>query len=179
MDYNAVARHAGGFLIQHGHRKVVMLRPNARLRGLEMAEAGLRDAFASHPGEALDPPMIAYEGPDKQSLVSKLSEIIGDSKNRPTAIVATRPRQIPTAITWLTQIGLSVPRDLSVVALDSSPNFEYLIPDIAHYRIDPELVSKTLHRKVLDIAGAGAMARSPQPIMPDFIRGGSVARLAK
>ncbi|MDG2122143.1 MAG: GntR family transcriptional regulator, partial [Verrucomicrobiales bacterium] len=61
IDYTAVGRHAGGFLISRGHRDVVTLRPHASLRGLDMAEAGLREAFSGHSGEALPPPMTMRE----------------------------------------------------------------------------------------------------------------------
>ncbi len=177
VDYEAVARHAGGVLIRNGHRRVVLLRPGARLRGLEMAEAGLRSAFASHTAAELDLPTIAYEGPDKASLVAKLAEVLGAPRDRPTALVATRARQVLTIVSWLGSKGLVVSRDVSVLALDHSPNMDHLVPDIACYQTDAEQVAKTLHRKVIEVAGAGATARSPQPLMPEFFPGGSVAKL--
>ena len=178
VDYKAVARHVGGYLIRLGHRRVVMLRPADRLRGLEMAESGLREAFANHVGERLNPPLIAHEGPDKSSLIAKLADVLRKSSTRPTALVATRTRQIQTTISWLAQQGLSVPKDLSVVALDSSPNLDYFVPDIACYQVDPEQVAKTLYRKILEVAGSGTAARSPQPLMPEFFPGGSVAKIS-
>jgi len=179
VDYMAVGRHAGGFLISRGHREVVILRPHASLRGLDMAETGLREAFVNHPGDALPTPMTLRESEagGAAALASKIGRLM-KSQRQPTALVLTRSRQALTVVSWLAKQRLRVPEDLSLISLDYSQNFDHLLPVITCYRSDPEITAKIVFRKVIEIASSGASVKSPPAIMPDFITGGSVAKIS-
>ena len=179
VDYMAVGRHAGGFLISRGHREVVILRPHASLRGLDMAETGLREAFVNHPGDALPTPMTLRESEagGAAALASKIGRLM-KSQRQPTALVLTRSRQALTMVSWLAKQRLRVPEDLSLISLDYSQNFDHLLPAITCYRSDPEITAKIVFRKVIEIASSGVSIKSPPAIMPDFITGGSVAKIS-
>ena len=178
IDYVAVGRHAGGILIGRGHRSVAFLRPHAPLKGLEMAESGLREAFAGHIGEALQAPVTVRESPagGVRSVVARLERLM-NSSTPPTALVLTRARQVLTTISWLATQRLRVPQDLSLIALDYSPSFDHLVPEVACYKSDAEATAQLVFRKVFEIASSGAMVGALQPLMPDFVSGASVARL--
>ncbi|MCB1095674.1 MAG: substrate-binding domain-containing protein [Verrucomicrobiae bacterium] len=179
IDYTAVGRHAGGYLIRQGHRNVTLVRPHAPLRGLDMAEAGLQNAFSKHPGETLAPPttMRETESGDARALAESIRRLM-QSPRRPTALVLTRTRQVLTVLSFLATQRMRVPEDLSLIALDYSPNFDYIVPQIACYRSDAETTARIVFRKVLEIAASGSAVHSPQPLMPDFIAGASVTKLA-
>jgi DNA-binding LacI/PurR family transcriptional regulator len=180
VDYLAVGRHAGGHLINRGHRQVVFLRPRARLRGLEMAEAGLYEAFAQHAPESLPKPLTVTESgssAETGSLTEPLSQLLL-AGNRPTALVATRTRQVLTILSWLAQNRLTIPSGISVIALDHAPFFDHLIPQITCYRIDVEHTAKSLYRKALELAKSQASECTPEALMPDFVTGASVARVS-
>lgn len=178
IDYTAVGRHAGGYLIGHGHRSVTLLRPHASLKGLDMAEAGLQEAFSKHPGEILSPPttMRETEFGDARALAASIGRLMR-SPRRPTALVLTRTRQVLTVLSCLATQRMRVPEDISLVALDYSPSFDYIVPEIACYRSDAETTARIVFRKVLEIAASGAAVHSPQPLMPEFIAGASVSNL--
>ena len=182
VDYVAVGRHAGGHLISRGHRQVVFLRPRARLRGLEMAEAGLYEAFAQHTPESLPKPLpyTETEHPtDANPLSSTLARLLlTRTSDRPTALVATRTRQVLTILSWLAQNRQAIPSDISVIALDHSPFFDHLIPQITCYRVDVEHTAKSLYRKALELAKSHASDCTPETLMPDFVSGASVARIS-
>jgi DNA-binding LacI/PurR family transcriptional regulator len=178
IDYIAVGRHAGGYLIRQGHRDVTLVRPQASLKGLDMAEAGLRDAFAKHQGAPLTPPTTLRESEsgDARALAASIGRLM-QSPRRPTALVLTRTRQVLTVLSWLATQRVRVPEDVSLIALDYSPNFDYIVPEITCYRSDAETTARIVFRKVLEIAASGAAVHSPQPLMPEFIPGASVTRL--
>ena len=178
VDYTAVGRHAGGVLIRRGHRDVVILRPHASLRGLDMAEAGLREAFADHRGEALPAPATLREPEEggAAALAGRIGRLMRSAR-RPTALVLTRTRQALTVLSWLASQRMRVPDDLSLLSLDYSQQFDHLVPVISCYKSDPENTARIVFRKVIEIASSGAAVRSPPAIMPDFVAGGSVAKI--
>jgi LacI family transcriptional regulator len=182
VDYVAVGRHAGGHLISRGHRNVVFLRPRARLRGLEMAESGLYEAFAQHKPEPLTNPLTCTE-PEHLTADSPVSStlarlLLTRTSDRPTALVATRSRQVLTILSWLAQNRLAIPSDLSVITLDHSPFLDHLIPQVTCYRIDVEHTAKSLYRKALELAKSPAMDCTAEALMPEFVSGASVARIS-
>ena len=180
IDYLTVGRHAGGHLISHGHRLVVLLRPRTQLRGLDMAEEGLCEAFLKHTPEPLSRPHTITEPEPPfgaMDLVASLEQFRSGRSQRPTALIATRARQVLTVLSWLTRQRQSLPDHLSIIALDHSPFLDHLLPKITCYHTNIEKTAKMLHRKSLELAESGYIARAPEPLMPDFIAGASVARI--
>ena len=171
LDYYAIGRHAGGFLTGRGHHRVTMIRPGKGLRGLDLAEEGLREALASTP-------LVIHDGGTLVGLRRQIEILLG-TKEPPTALVVTRSSQVLTVLTCLAQHGKRVPYDLSLVSLDYSPFHDHLVPQVACYRIDINHSARLLVKKVLELASSGSTTRSAQAMMPDFIPGESVAKRSK
>ena len=121
--------------------------------------------------------MRETESGDARALAESIRRLM-QSPRRPTALVLTRTRQVLTVLSFLATQRMRVPEDLSLIALDYSPNFDYIVPQIACYRSDAETTARIVFRKVLEIAASGAAVHSPQPLMPDFVAGASVTKLA-
>ena len=171
LDYFAIGRHAGGFLSGRGHEKIALLRPGSPLRGLDLAEAGLREALRV-------PPIVVKDvGANDPKILGRQIDLLLQLDARPTAIVVTRSRQVLTTLTHLGQLGLRVPEDLSIVALDYDPYLDHLLPQVACYRVDVNHAARIVVRKTMELAGSGATTRTTQALMPDFFPGDSVAKI--
>ena len=120
LDDHSAARVATEHLITLGHRDIAFLgdarRPEARSYGdalrvagyLEtMSEAGLADHVRLIPAEPSIPASYAVA-----------ADLLGDRRQRPTAIAAVCDESAIGAIIAARRLGIAVPTDLSVVGID-------------------------------------------------------------
>lgn len=167
VDWEATARHASGRLWRQGHRRVGILIPPGRLRGTEAAIQG-----ANGLGE---PDFTVIEIPENgtsDGVCRALARVL-QMKNPPTAIIATRPRQTATTLTWLGTQGIRVPEDFGMISLAHDPFMDHLVPELSGYRVDPETVSKLLIRRVKMLISGNA-GRSNSWITPEVVKGASI-----
>ncbi len=175
IDWGATARHAAGLLWRHGHRRVGVFIPPGRLRGVTAASRAVA-ALGEEGFEAVEIP----EDGTTEGLARALSRAL----RRPapltaplpaplTALLATRPRQIATALTWLGSQGAVVPRDVSLVSLAHEPFLDHLMPRITHYRAAPERIARRVSRLLETIVAGQKPGGSPW-VMPELVPGESV-----
>lgn len=115
VDHREGARTATRYLIGLGHRRIALLTPGARMRPGRERIAGFKAAFAE---AAIDP-----AGAQVCLQESSMDFAQGDAlallrgERRPTAIVALGTRILAGALRAARDLGLAVPRDLSVIAV--------------------------------------------------------------
>ena len=171
VDWHAVAHHAAGQLWRLGHRKVILIRPAEPLQGVEAAVRGVMDfGEPNFQAEALIE--------DGTTLgVCRVLERVLHSKDAPTAIITTRPRQAATALTWMATQGIRVPQDISLMTLAWEPFLDHLVPEISGYRVDPKVVAKLLVRRVERLVAGdsnpdGNVWIAPETVVGDQVRSG-------
>jgi hypothetical protein len=170
VDWEATARHAAGLLWRMGHRRVVVLSPADPLKGVEAAVRGVLGL--QEPGfEAT----VLVENGSTAGVGRVLARAL-HFKSPPTALIATRPRQAATALTWMASQGLLVPRDLSLVTLAWEPFLDHLVPEISGYRTDPESVAKLVVRRLERLAAGDPHPGGNAWITPETVKGESIAR---
>ena len=169
VDWHATARHAAGRLWRKGHRRVVALSPAESLMGVEAAMRGVMDL-----GEPGFEARVLVENGSREGIGRVLARAL-NFKNPPTAIIATRPRQAATALTWLASQGLRVPQHLSLITLAWEPFLDHLVPEISGYRADPEAVAKLLVRRLARLAAGDPNPGGNPWITPEVVKGASVA----
>mgnify|MGYP003609932230 CR=1 FL=1 len=170
VDWEATARHAAATLWRLGHQRVGVIVPPDRLRGVDAAVRG-----ATGLGE---PGFLAQELREDGTVegVSRMFTRVMAMKDRPTALIATRPRQIATVLGCAARAGIAIPGRLSLIALAREPFLEYLVPEISGYRVDPNATAKLVTRRLGQImAGKASPAGNPW-IVPDVVKGGSIAK---
>lgn len=170
VDWEATARHAAGSLWRKGHRHVVVLSPSEPLMGVAAAVEGVRSL-----GESGFEFTELKENGTSLGVARALSRAL-NLKNPPTAIIATRPRQAATALTWLGSQGLRVPTDLSLITLAWEPFLDHLLPEISGYRVQPDAVAKLVVRRLERIAAGDPNPGGNAWITPEVVRGASVAK---
>lgn len=96
-------------------------------------------------------------------------------KCSPTAIIAPRPRQVATTLTWLGTQGIRVPADFGVISLSHDPFLEDLVPEVSGYRVDPEAVSKLVIRRIKQLISGIPGRGNNSWITPEVVKGASLS----
>ena len=119
------------------------------LAGVSAAVGGVMD----FDGVGFQPVEIREDG-TVQGLIRALTRCLVTGAP-PTALIATRPRQAVTALTWLACRGFKVPEHLSLITLSREPYLEYLVPHISGYRVDPAVVARLVIRRLERLVSGG------------------------
>ncbi|MEA5454218.1 LacI family DNA-binding transcriptional regulator [Sinomonas sp. JGH33] len=121
------ARNATSFLIGLGHRRIGFVTGRPDLRSAAAREAGYRHAL-SEAGLPFDPSLIVVGNYEPDRARDAAHRLLGMA-NRPTAIFAANDLSAIVVIEVAREIGLDVPRDLSVVGFDDVPEAsQYSLP---------------------------------------------------
>lgn len=171
VDWEVTARHAAGRLWRHGHRRAGILIPPQHLQGVEAAVRG-----AGTLGEA-DFSMIEIPEDGTVDGMGRTLARVLKLNSPPTAIIAPRPRQAITALTWLGSQGIRVPLDFSIVSLGHEPFMNNLVPELSGYRIDPEAVSKLVIRRIKQLVSGISGRGGISWITPEVVKGASIRTL--
>lgn len=173
-DWNAAAFHAGTRLINHGHKSIAIVVPDAQLEGLKAAEQGLFKAI-DKAGEGYHYHQI-QEKRDIPSMVQAVQAALS-SPNPPTAMLVTRSRHVLSLTTWLASFGYSIPEHLSLVALCHEPWFDDLYSPITHYSTPPENMAKSLAKQIRHLLSGTPLAKSNAYVIPEHVDGSSIKSL--
>ncbi len=162
-DDRAGARHMTDHLLSLGHRRIGIVAGPADDRiGTEARLTGVMDAFGaarlSH-----DPQLITYgtfqspSGYDHARTLMSLSE-------PPTAIFAFNDRMAFGVLQYLTHIGLSVPKDISVAGFDDNADAARHIPPLTTVRQRSREQGERAMSLLLDMIGNEEAASRRQEI---------------
>lgn len=175
FDYRAVCRHAAGQFLRRGHRRIVLLMESSETAGDRESAAGFLEAFETKAGQVANPTIVHHAG-TPESIRQHLQRLLSVSEP-PTAFLVARSMPALMTTSELMRRGLRVPRDASVIARDSDYFHEYLSPQLARYRADPEVHARRLSRIVCKMV-AGDMSRPNRVrIMPRFFPGESLGEM--
>lgn len=164
VDHRGGAKAATRYLIGLGHRRIALLTADARMRPSRERIAGFREAFAD---AALDP-----SGAQLCIQASPMDFAQGDtvallqSDRRPTAIIALGTRILAGALRAARDLGLSVPRDISVLSVGDTDLASVHIPAITALRWSLEDIGRAAAELLLqrlrgDVGQAQARALLP------------------
>lgn len=172
QDWRAVGFHAANSLIRLGHRSIGLMMPDERLQGLVAVRSGMEEAVAKSSESVAFHSLV--EKRSAESIVQLLQRLL-QSKQPPTAMVLTRTRQVLTVVSWLASQRLSVPQDMSIMALTHDNAFEAMVPKISHYHLNVAIMARSLVRK-LDAVLEG-QGQGDKLVIPDFEAGKSVRQV--
>lgn len=113
------ARSAVDFLIGLGHRRIGFVAGRPDLRSALARDAGYRRAL-SEAGIAFDPALVAV-GNYEQGSAREAARRLLTAPERPSAIFAANDLSAIVVIEVAQELGLEVPRDLSVIGFDDIP----------------------------------------------------------
>lgn len=173
LDHKAICRHASGAMLAAGHRKIGLLIQRSRRAGDLESEAGFIEGVrgSRHADCGF---VVANHEPTVAGVCNALRRLMEQSP-APTALLVANPNHYLTVVSRLAQMGWRVPRDVSVVSRDDEPFLSYLVPAPARYETNPHTMAKSLLRPVLEQLEGGVVTHRTIRIMPDFVRGESLA----
>ena len=174
LDHRAMCRHAAGLMLGLGHRKLAMLIQKSRRAGDLESEAGFIEGVRSSPHADAEV-VVAYHEATVASICNSLRRLM-EQRPAPTALLVANAYHYLTAVGCLAQMNWRVPQDVSVVSRDEDPFLSFLVPTPARYVVSPHLMAKTLLRPVLELLEGGVITHRAIRIMPEFIRGATLAQ---
>lgn len=173
-DGMPAVRHAIGTFCRAGHTRIVT--PTRYLRPLR--EQVFREEFAKR-GLAFDPQthMPCWESdPDQLHalLCARLS-----APDRPTALIVNGLEGLVVLFSTLLELGLRVPRDISLLTIGSDPMLGCFRPAISHYSTPHRTLALAMARMIRAQLQAPPSTPVLKLLQTEFVPGGSVGRAAK
>lgn len=153
MDYEKLACKVCKYLIEQGHSRIAYLGieslPEFYLRCLKGYKQALSEASISINGswimstadDGVNIPEAAHH-----TLVNSL-----DREHLPTAIFCGNDVTAMGAISGLARMGLSVPKDMSVISIDDITLSEYFVPSLTTLHVDMAFMGEKAIEMLHDI----------------------------
>lgn len=159
-------------LVDLGHRRIVLLTREERRKPVP----GLMERRFLEELERLGVPVGAYNLPDweddKGSFQRCLEEVFRHTP--PTALILSEPVFFFATQQFLTRRRLSVPEDVSMLALDDHPAFRWFVPEVSRIQTDAR---RWVERVVewADHVASGREDRRETLIRSKFVQGETIA----
>lgn len=173
IDHRALCRHAAGFLLGLGHRRLALLMVKSRRAGDLESEAGFLEGVKSSRHPDADAVVLYHE--ESVAGVAQATQRLLKLSPRPTALLVVHPYHYLALTSRLAEAGVRVPADISIISRDDDPFLSFLAPVPARYVANPHVMARHLLRPVLELLEGNPVSQRTGMIMPEFVRGESVA----
>lgn len=173
LDHRASCRHAAGYLLGLGHRRLAMLIAKSRLAGDLESEAGFLEGARkpSHPDASA---VVAHHDGTVAGITLALRRLL-DRTPAPTALLVPNAYHYLTAASRLAQLGRRVPQDVSLISRDEDPFLSFVLPAPARYVVNPRAMARSLLSVVLEVLDSQPVTQRGVRLMPEFFKGESTA----
>lgn len=172
IDYYALAYHAVGQILRHGHRRIALILPKRENGEDVKSRLGFQAAIADSPHRNI---VFTLESHNQTpSDVCRLANRLLAMSSRPTAWLICRHWHFVTVLTHLQSRGVRIPRDISLISRDSDDLYGSIIPEPTHYINNPELRVRQYAQLILRVINGQCKPRETIRLMPDFIPGNTL-----
>lgn len=120
------------YLLKLGHRRIGIISAEPRPLGFEERLRGHKKIL-SYNGITFDENLLVYGSMTIESGYEAVSQLL-KRENPPTAIFALNDRMALGAIRWVTEQGLRIPQDISIVGFDDIPAASQVVPGLTTVR---------------------------------------------
>jgi DNA-binding LacI/PurR family transcriptional regulator len=172
LDYFAICRHAAGAMMRLGHRRVALFTKQSERAGDLDSERGFEDGVRRSPHREVEA-IIAHHDGTVEGAYRSLGRLF-DARTPPTAMLVAQSTYYLTAIAFLAERGLRVPKQVSLMSRDDETFLAYLKPAPARYSCNPKTYAKRLLLQVQLAFEGETGAHTIHRIEPKFIPGGSL-----
>ena len=162
-----MARDAAQRLFALGHRKIALLTRRSGLAVDAESEAGFSDAAAGRS----DGEVIVCRHDDTVAGVCLQVRQLMRQNPAPTGLLVTNAHFHLTVSGCLQQLGLRVPRDVSLISRTDDPFLGYVTPEPARYAALPRQMAAGLLTLVEPLLAGRRLPRRSIAIPPRFIPG--------
>jgi DNA-binding LacI/PurR family transcriptional regulator len=113
---------------------------------------------------------------DSKARVIQALRALVTAAHPPTAIFVLQAGHAATALTYLSQQGIAVPAEISLLSRDHEPFFSHLVPEPARYERQPEVFAKKLAHLIATWGDGLPPKKTQHLLMPTFVRGETLGR---
>jgi DNA-binding LacI/PurR family transcriptional regulator len=172
LDHAALCRHAAGRMLAAGHRRLALVLRQSELGGDIESVRGFRAGMGDPAGSSGSIVVLYHR--NTADHVDELIRRTMSRPDRPTALLVAHPQYYLTVTSRLSQMGLRVPDDVSVLCRDDDHFLSFLRPEPARYHAPPATLARHRLRAVMDLVENSGLGRIRKRIMPEFIPGGTL-----
>lgn len=172
-DLAAAAVHAALRLIALGHRRIVLLRPERELAGHRVIHDALAGCLRARLGIPARRVGAVHDG--TVAGACRTLDLLLDRPEPPTAVLTVTSGALVTVATHLGRRGVRIGRDLSLVHMFEEPVLQTIVPSVAHYRVNPQVLVGRLAERVVRLAASRRATLRPARVMCTFVPGESLA----
>ena len=176
LDYYALGRHAAGQMLAAGHRRVGLLVQKSTQTGKLECERGFREFVENSAHEDAKATVFYHTG--LNSSVRNVLDRMRNMTHRPTSLLVVNPNNYLLALTYCQKRGLRVPNDICLVCADDDPFLAHVWPEPSRYAFNTKAFSRRLFRLTMEVSRGSALVHASAPIIPDYIRGATLASLS-
>lgn len=176
-DYASTGRHAAGYFLGKGHRRLALLLPDTDHAGDLETEHAFLQYLKQSKEKHLEVTVQRFNGTSEE-LLEKTEQLLR-SKKRPTAYFVLNASAAAALVTYFSAKGLSIPKDFSLISRDDDPLFLWLRPFISHYAYPLNNLATRLTKMVLEMVVTGPLHFNRTSVIPEFCALDSVASLTK
>ena len=177
LDHRAACRHAAGVLLGLGHRQLAMMMVKSPRAGDIESEAGFMEAVRQSRQSDAEVRVIYHD--DTVASLAQATRRLRQLNPVPTALLVVHPYHYLAIVSRLMAAGVRVPRDISIISRDDDPFLAFVSPEPARYVVNPHMMAKHLLRPTLELLEGNAVTQRVGRIMPQFLKGESVAAPAR
>jgi DNA-binding LacI/PurR family transcriptional regulator len=152
-----------------GHHRLAVLAPVISFPGDEESLKGFREG-------AGNAEVIVLRTHDTRSGVIQSLRTLLSGRDQPTAIFTFEARHAVAALTYLSQQGVAIPSQMSLLSRNDDPLLTHLVPEPARYERLPDAFAKKLAQLVISVGNGLPSKQTKHLIMPTFVRGETLGR---
>lgn len=176
FDPVSTMRHAVEYLFRHGHRRIGLLLPTLSGVGDVRSQQTFREGCARHVSEGMQG--VVQFTQSRPAAVKAAVRRFFDRLPTPTAIIGTDLELVIGAYATLGEMGMSIPRKVSVLSTVHSPIIDYLVPMPTCYRLPWDKSATLCLRIIRDYLRLGVWPDRFHNLLPTLREGESVATVA-
>jgi DNA-binding LacI/PurR family transcriptional regulator len=175
VHWEAMTRHAVEYLARQGHRRLCLFNlPQSTIGARTLREVFLKTCATLRGRGIRGTCATAILRP---SAVATAVRRIFDQRDPPTAIVTASSELTLAVYSAVPELGLSIPRQVSVLCCDSVPILDFLRPLPTCYQFPQSVMARHVARTLLSYFQTGKLDREFRRIVPELRMGGSVAHI--
>lgn len=174
LDYAAITRHAVGQLLSKGHTHLAMMLPSQQRYGDEQGESAFWETLQVDYHPARQGSIIRVPNNDPKAVYRELKRVMQQA-DAPSGLIVWRASYAVTVFSSVQQLGIQIPKDLSVICTDDNPAAEWLLPTLARYQIQPSAITGKVFRSIKKLLEEGQGTPSHTTILPDWHDGNSIS----
>ena len=174
LDFSGCIRHAVGQLIRKGHTRLTIMLPAEEHSGDKQSESTFGETLATDKNPDRHGTVVRLKSNDPESVCRNFKRLMSQT-DAPTALIVWRVQYAHAIMSYASQLEIKIPQDLSIICIENSPSAEWLVPTLARYKVQPELLVRKQFRLVHKLLTVGHVGHDSITIEPEWTPGDSVA----